>query len=102
MRFTLSLIAAKTLTHKPPCFCDQFVHLQGFQFLLFALQVFPLHTAAARGHHSHLRNVKRGKQSRGEGDIGRDVTADLRVIFRLIGDESQLRQKLQRPGGTAD
>jgi hypothetical protein len=38
----------------------------------------------------------------GEGDIGRDIAANLRVIFGLIGNQPQLRHKLQRPCGTGD
>lgn len=54
------------------------------------------------GYYSYFRNVKCGKQSWGEGDIGWDVIVDLWVIFSLIGDEFQFGQKFQCLGGMVD
>lgn len=80
----------------------QLVHLQWLQVLLLTLLIFPFDAAAACGHNSNVRDVERGEQCRREGDIGRDVAANLRVILGLVGNQPQLRYKLQRPRGTGD
>ncbi|CNU01173.1 Uncharacterised protein [Salmonella enterica subsp. enterica serovar Bovismorbificans] len=102
MQFTFRLVAAEPFAHKSPGFRYQFVHLQRLQILLFALLIFPFDTTAAGGHNSYVRDVERGEQCRREGDIGRDVAANLRIILGLVGNQPQLCHKLQRPCGAGD
>lgn len=102
MLFTFGLVAAEPFAHKPPGLRYQLVHLQRLQVLLLTLLILPFHTAAPRGHNGHVRDVERGEQCRREGDIGRDIAANLRVILGLIGNQPQLRHKRQRPRGAGD
>ena len=102
MLFTFGLVAAEPFAHKPPGLRDQLVHLQRLQVLFFALLIFPFHAAAAGSHNSHVRNIERREKCRCEGDISRDIAANLGVVFGLVGNQPQLRHKLQRPCGAGD
>lgn len=56
----------------------------------------------ACGSLRHLRHIESSKQRWCERDIGRNVAANKRVIFRLVGNQPQLSQGGQGTGGSGD
>ncbi len=91
MSLTFSLIATETLADEPPCLCYQLIHLQSRQTLFLPLLIFPFNAAASGCCDSNVRHIQRRKQRRCERDISRNITANLWIIFGLVGNQPQLR-----------